>query len=111
MTFDEICHRAAGRRAYNKRRRLARQTRISAILSLLDEYELTGRQVAALFGVHEATASRDLKFIRKLKAEYLRMQKGLNLPRYELTAQSFRWREKPFGWELSLHILHGIRIR
>ncbi len=67
--FNEACLRAAGRRAYNRRRRLERARRISAILVVQDRHgEVRGRVLAAALGVHEATISRDLKFIKDVSA-------------------------------------------
>ncbi len=83
-SFNEACLRAAGRRAYNAARRRARAARISRILALLDLYDLSGRDLAALFRVHEATISRDLRFIKQVKADY-RRRTGC-----EMAARSFR---------------------
>ncbi|MDQ3257361.1 MAG: HTH domain-containing protein, partial [Acidobacteriota bacterium] len=81
--FNEACLRAAGRRAYNARRRLARAARISRILALQDRYELTGRELAAMLRVHEGTISRDLKFIEGVRADYRRWTGR------EMTARNF----------------------
>jgi len=73
MGFDEVCRRAGGRRAYNRKRRLARARRISAIIALQALGVVKGRKVAALLGVHEGTVSRDLKFVRRVRGEYRQM--------------------------------------
>ncbi len=103
--FNEACLRAAGRRAYNARRRLARAARISRILSLQDRYDLTGRALAARLRVHEGTISRDLKFIEGVRASY-RSATGC-----EMTARSFRWVEGGRGWETTFEICDGRRVR
>lgn len=104
--FDEACLRAAGRRAYNAKRQGARAARISRILGLLDTYELSGRDLAALLGVHEATISRDLQFINKVKASYRRTS-GC-----EMTARSFRWiGSNGRRWETAFEIRHGVRVK
>lgn len=114
-SFDEICRRASGRRAYNRKRRLARALRIKTILTLQDAarvaemrgdpVRLTGRVLAAHFGVHEATVSRDLKFIRRLRAHYRKMNGA------ELWASSFKWLRNARGWETTFEIRHGVRVR
>ncbi len=105
-SFNEACLRAAGRRAYNARRRLSRAARITRILALQDRRALmTGRDLAALLRVHEATVSRDLKFIERVKTDYRRAN-GC-----EMTARSFRWIEGGRGWETTFEIRHGVRVR
>ena len=114
-SFDEICRRASGRRAYNRKRRLARAERIKNILALQDAsriaeargegIRLTGRILAAHFDVHEATVSRDLKFIRKLRADFRRTCGA------ELRASSFRWLRHALGWQTTFEIRHGVRVR
>jgi hypothetical protein len=114
-SFDEICRRASGRRAYNRRRRLERARRIETILFLQDAarvakargegVRLTGRILAEHFGVHEATVSRDLKFIRRLRADYRRMCGA------ELRAASFKWLRNALGWEITFEMRYGARIR
>jgi len=103
--FNEACLRAAGRRAYNARRRHARNARISSILALQDHYDLTGRELAALLGVHEATISRDLQFIERVRAGY-RRSTGC-----EMRAGSFRWLAGGRGWETTFLIRDGVRLR
>ncbi len=103
--FNEVCLRAAGRRAYNARRRRARTARISRILALIDRHDLTGRELAALLRVHEATISRDLKFIEQVKMDYRRTN-GC-----EMTARSFRWIYGGRGWETTFEIRHGVRVK
>lgn len=106
QSFDEACKRAAGRRAYNKRRRLARQRRVTTILRLLDvQPNMSGRDLAAVLKVHEATISRDLKFIRKVKAEYSRSNWGA-----EMHARSFRF-IRGGGYETVFEIRYGVRVR
>jgi IS30 family transposase len=106
QSFNEACKRAAGRRAYNKRRRLARERRITAILRLLDvQPGVSGRALAAVLRVHEATISRDLKFIRKVKAEYSRGNFGA-----QMHARSFRF-IRGGGYETVFEIRHGVRLR
>jgi predicted DNA-binding transcriptional regulator YafY len=106
QSFDEACRRAAGRRAYNRKRRLERARRISTILVLQDRGVFTGRALAASLGVHEATVSRDLKFIRKLKADFRRHNYG-----FEMRARSFRWIQGGRGWETTFEIRDGVRVR
>jgi predicted DNA-binding transcriptional regulator YafY len=103
--FNEACLRAAGRRAYNARRRLARTVRISRILALQDFHDLTGRELAALLKVHEATISRDLRFINRVKADY-RRSVGC-----EMTAGSFRWIEGGQGWQTTFEMRDGVRVK
>ncbi len=103
--FNEACLRAAGRRAYNARRRLARTVRISRILALQDLSDLNGRDLAALLRVHEATISRDLRFIKQVKANY-RRSTGC-----EMTARSFRWIQGGRGWETTFEMRDGVRLK
>jgi predicted DNA-binding transcriptional regulator YafY len=104
--FNEACQRAAGRRAYNKQRRLARERRITLIIALQSnpDFNSTGRELAALFKVHEATISRDLKFIRRLRCEYRKMSGE------EMSARSFRFL-RGGGYETVFEIHHGVRVR
>ena len=105
-TFDEACKRAAGRRAYNRKRRLAREHRIVTILRLLDVRPgMSGRELASALRVHEATVSRDLKFIRKVKAEYSRGNYGARMH-----AGAFRF-IRGGGYETVFEIRHGVRVR
>ncbi len=104
-TFDEACKRAAGRRAYNAQRQRARERRISLILALQDRESPTGRELAARFGVHEATISRDLAFIEKLRAEYREANWGA-----EMHARSFKW-IRGGGYEMTFEMRHGVRVR
>ncbi len=105
--FNEVCLRAAGRRAYNARRRLARNARICSILALQDRFDLTGRELAALLRVHEATISRDLRFIGRVKADYRRA----NSFGCEMTARSFRWIQGGRGWETIFEMRDGVRVK
>ena len=106
QSFNEACKRAAGRRAYNKRRRLARQRRVTAILRLLDvQPDLSGRNLAATLKVHEATISRDLKFIRKVRRHYLKISDG-----EPMQARSFRWL-RGGAWEITYLWQDGVRLR
>ncbi|HEY0006378.1 MAG TPA: HTH domain-containing protein [Pyrinomonadaceae bacterium] len=89
-TFDEAIKRAAGRRAYNRKRRLEREARIARILRLLDSEELTGRELAVLMEVHEATISRDLRFIKRLRRNFRRMVAPFDV---QMKAHHFRWLE------------------
>jgi predicted DNA-binding transcriptional regulator YafY len=104
LTFNEACKRAAGRRAYNKQRRLARERRISRIIALQNSYDLTGRELAALFHVQEATISRDLRFIRRVSAEYRKMIGE------EMSARGFRF-VRGGGYEICFEVRYGVRIR
>jgi hypothetical protein len=107
MTFDEVCRRASGRRAYNRRRRLIRAHRISIILGLQDHFsEIPGRYLASVLGVHESTISRDLAFIAKIKANYRKSAFGC-----EMHANSFRWIQDARGYETQFHILNGVRLK
>jgi len=106
--FNEACLRAAGRRAYNRQRRLERARRISAILVIQDHHgEVKGRILAAAFGVHEATISRDLKFIKRVKARY-RQSYPFGC---EMLADSFRWVKDARGYETTFHYQDGVRLK
>jgi IS30 family transposase len=73
MNFDAVCRRASGRRAYNRRRRLARQRRIAQIIAFqAREPGLTGRELAARLRVHESTVRRDLKAVARIREEWRR---------------------------------------
>jgi hypothetical protein len=113
MTFNEVCRRASGRRAYNRQRRLIRARRISIILGLQDHFgEIQGRYLASVLGVHEATISRDLKFIGKLKRDWESMMRPLHPSiRQGMTAQSFRWIKDARGYEIKFHVLNGVRLK
>ncbi len=66
MNFDQICRRAGGRRAYNKRRRLAQGERILLIFTLLRHISFfSSRDLSVILGVSEATISRDRAFIER----------------------------------------------
>lgn len=104
-SFDEICRRAGGRRAYNKKRRLERAARICRILALQEQGQWTGRELAARLDVHEATISRDLKFINRVRADY-RRRTGC-----EMWASSFSWIRGARGWETVFKISYGVRVR
>ena len=100
--------RAAGRRTYNRRRRLERAQRISAILAVQDRYTaVKGRVLAAALNVHEATICRDLKFIREIKDRYRRA----NPFGCEMRANSFRWTDDARGYETTFHYRNGIRLK
>lgn len=104
--FKEACRRAAGRRAYNRRRRLARQHRISAIILLQDKRpDVSGRELARALKVSESTVSRDLKFIRRVRRDYARQSWGARM-----TARSFRWL-RGGGFETVFEIRCGVRVR
>jgi predicted DNA-binding transcriptional regulator YafY len=104
-SFDEACRRAAGRRAYNARRQRARERRITQIIALQERGDFTGRSMAAYFGVHEATISRDLAFIEKVRREYRKTNWGA-----EMRPSSFRF-IRGGGYETVFHIQHGVRLR
>ena len=112
-TFGEACKRAAGRRAYNKKRRRARERRISALIaSRFWRSEVTARELAAALGVHESTVSRDLKFIRRIRREWGRMMGGfVGFGEVEMSARSFRFLPRGRGYELSYHYEDGVRRR
>jgi hypothetical protein len=113
MNFDEICRRAAGRRAYNRRRRLARARRISAILALQARApHLTGRELAALLGVHEATVSRDLKFVALIRRRWRKMMGGAppGFKDVPMLPQNFRWVRDGRGWEFKFHWRDDVRV-
>ena len=106
MTFAEVCRRASGRRAYNRRRRLERARRVSRLIALLAaDPTLPGRLLAAAFEVHESTISRDLKFIAGVKAEYRELTGA------ELRPSSFRWGRGALGYELVFELRGGVRVR
>jgi predicted DNA-binding transcriptional regulator YafY len=104
--FDEACLRAAGRRAFNRRRHLTRAARISRILALQGQRDFTGRELSVLLHVHEATISRDLKFIEKVKADYQKDNFGASM-----RASSFRWLDKGRGYETTFEIRNGVRVK
>ena len=105
MTFDEICRRAAGRRAYNRRRRLDRARRILHLIAMLDvDPTIPGRIFAAGFKVHESTISRDLKFLNGVRSDY-RCANGC-----ELRPGSFRWL-RGRGYETVFELREGVRVR
>jgi predicted DNA-binding transcriptional regulator YafY len=105
-TFDEACKRAAGRRAYNRARRLKRAKRILRILELLDKGPIkSGRDLAARLGVHESTISRDLKFIVKVMADFRR---GTGA---RMFSRNFRWIEDARGYETKFLIRNGVRVK
>jgi hypothetical protein len=108
-TFDEACRRAAGRRAYNRKRRLERARRISAIFRLLDRRDYTGRELAALLGVHEATISRDLRFIRKIKREWERDIVGQM--GFRMYARNFFWGRDALSHGTTFLFQNGVRVR
>lgn len=113
-SFDEICRRASGRRAYNKRRRLARAHRISAMIAAqVWRADITGRELAAHLGVHESTVSRDLKFIKRLRRDFGRMigDLGGGLAENEMSPRSFKWLRNARGWEITFEIRNGMRVR
>jgi len=70
-TWDAVCRRAAGRRAYNARRTEAALLRRVEVVGL---YRRLGRrhgvqaEVARRLGVSQATVSRDLQALRELMA-------------------------------------------
>ena len=102
-TFDEACKRAAGRRAYNRARRLQRADRILDILSLLDgKPSRSGRDLARRLGVHESTISRDLKFINQVSAEFQRATGS------RMYAHNFRWIEDGRGYETKFRFGDGV---
>jgi hypothetical protein len=103
-SFDEACRRAAGRRAYNKKRKVARAHRISNIIAL-DSRQLSGRQLASLLKVHESTISRDLKFIKKVKRHYRDMTGGV-----EMWPRSFKWLRNARDWEITFEMRYGVRV-
>lgn len=87
-------------------RRLARERRITRIVAMQSTrgFDLTGRELAAFLKVHEATISRDLKFIRRVRAEF-RKRNGA-----EMSARGFRFLRG--GWlETTFEIRHGVRVR
>jgi hypothetical protein len=108
-SFAEICRRAGGRRAYNSRRARSRAARITRILELQDRgVRLTGRGWAALFGVHEATASRDLAFVRRLREQFGRM---VGRAEFEMRAANFVWGRGARSYSLTFEMRGGRRIR
>jgi predicted ArsR family transcriptional regulator len=101
MTFDEAC-----RRAYNKRRRLIKQRRILTITKLQTiSPQLTGRELARIVGVHEATVSRDLKFLERVRDEYREMCGE------EMRPHSFRFLRRGQGHEITFEMRDGVRIK
>lgn len=108
-TFDEACRRAAGRRAYNRKRRLERARRISKIFHLLDRREYSGRELAELLGVHEATISRDLKFIHKIKRAWERDIVGQM--GFRMYARNFFWGRDALSYGTSFLYRDGVRVR
>jgi hypothetical protein len=102
---QEAYLRAAGRRAYNKKRRLARAARISRIWGLLDQDEnISGRELAVLCGVHEATISRDLKFIFEVRERFKQ------LTGCQMRARNFSWTDEANGYQTVFRIRNGVRV-
>lgn len=109
--FDEACRLASARRAYNKRRRLARARRISAIFRALDSYpNAKGCELAAALKVSEATISRDLRFVRQMQKQFAEMIPGALGP-YRMTARNFFWGRDALGHGLVFEIRNGVRVR
>jgi hypothetical protein len=69
--------------------------------------KLGGRILAAALGVHEATISRDLKFIKRIKARY----RQSNPFGCEMRANSFRWKDDARSYETTFHYQNGIRLK
>lgn len=109
--FDEACKRAAGRRAHNARRARRREGRILKILRVLDHHTPSGRELAALFNVSEATISRDLKFIAHVRLGFDEQGYGL-APRlgYSMWSGSFKW-TRGGGYCTTLEIRNGVRVK
>lgn len=108
-TFAEACKRNAGRRAYNRKRRLQRARCISTIFRLLDERDFTGRELAELLKVHEATISRDLRFIRKIKREWERDIVGRL--GFKMYARNFFWGRDALSHGTYFLFRDGVRVR
>jgi predicted DNA-binding transcriptional regulator YafY len=109
MTLDEIHRRAGGRRAYNYKRRLRREQRIKTLFRLIEiEPNSTGRELAARFKAHEATISRDLKFIRKVKWPFDHGELGIR--GFVLRAGGFKF-TRGGGYECVAEISYGVRVR
>ena len=109
QTAEEANRRNAGRRRYNRRRRLERARRIAQIFRLLDSRPYKGRELAELFGVHEATISRDLRFIRKVKRDWERSIVGRW--GFKMYARNFRFVLDGRGWETSFLFKNGVRVK
>jgi hypothetical protein len=79
-TFEQACKHAAGRRRYHAQRRRARDERQLVIMGILVQLNWQhygiGRTLAEALSVDPATISRDIKYIRKWRASFL---KGLNM--------------------------------
>lgn len=109
QTLAEAYKRAAGRRAYNRRRRLARARRISRIFRLLDRRDYSGRELAELLGVHETTISRDLRFIRRVKRDWERSIVGQL--GFRMYARNFFWGRDALSHGTSFLLQNGVRVR
>lgn len=112
--FEDACRRAAGRRAYNRRRRLERARRICVLLALLDgEPDMTGRELAARLGVHEATISRDQRFVAQVRETFRLTVAGLGggLDRAAFRASCFSWLLDGRGWGVCFEMRNGARVR
>ena len=105
---EEANKRNAGRRRYNRGRRLERARRITAIFRLLDARPYRGRELAELFGVHEATISRDLRFIRRVKRDWER--RGAGQWGFKMHARNFRWILDGRGYETYFLFKDGVRV-
>jgi predicted DNA-binding transcriptional regulator YafY len=83
-----------------------RERRITCLIALQSSRELfpTGRELATLFHVHEATISRDLKFIRRVRAEFRKFNGA------ELSSRGFRFL-RGGGYETVLEVRDGVRVR
>lgn len=65
LTWDQICRRAGGRRAYNAQRQFAAAFRLREVASLLRDGHHQA-EIARRLGVHPSTVCRDVKKLYKM---------------------------------------------
>lgn len=65
LTWDQICRRAGGRRAYNAQRQFAAAFRLKEVAALLCD-GLHQAEIARRLCVHPSTVCRDVKKLHKM---------------------------------------------
>ena len=75
-TAEQAYKRAAGRRRYHAKRQRQRDERQLRLIQLLTKLNWkthgTGKMLADQFSVHPATISRDTRYIRKIRAAFVK---------------------------------------
>jgi hypothetical protein len=70
-SWEEVCRRNAGRRAYNSRRAILRDYRRMQVVKLLARYGIDHgvfARIARELGVHRSVISRDFKYLCRAHA-------------------------------------------